>query len=135
MPTFLIKPLIAICAIVGVFGFGYYKGHASAESDYNKAAVIKAAENAELLSKAISETESKTRLLYEAKIRRITKPLPDKCVLSSEFQVRHNYATGLPESATTHTVTAQAVIETVEENYFNCRQNTIWLEECQRICK
>ena len=135
MPTFLIKPLIILCSIVGLFGFGYYKGHASAESDYNKAAIIQASKNAELLSQAISETESKTRLLYEAKIRHINKPLPDKCVLSTEFQVRHNYATGMPESATSHTVTAQAVIEAVEDNYFNCRQNMIWLEECQSICK
>ena len=135
MPTFLVKPLIILCSIVGLFGFGYYKGHASAESDYNKAAIIQASKNAELLSQAISETESKTRLLYEAKIRHINKPLPDKCVLSTEFQVRHNYATGMPESATAHAVTAQAVIETVEDNYFNCRQNMIWLEECQSICK
>ena len=135
MPIFLIKPLIILCSIVGLFGFGYYKGYASAESDYNKAAIIQASKNAELLSQAISETESKTRLLYEAKIRHINKPLPDKCMLSTEFQVRHNYATGMPESATASTVTAKQVADTIIENYSNCRQNAIWLEECNRICR
>jgi len=137
MPTFLIKPLIILCSIAGLFGYGYYKGHASAESNYNKAAIIQASKNAELLSQAISETESKTRLLYESKIRSLKNAsrLPDTCILSSNFRMLHDSATGMPESATASTVTAKQVADTIIENYSNCRQNAIWLEECNRICR
>ena len=137
MNSDLIKYAIIIVLFSGYTGAIFYGGMEYSENQTSQGMVIQAQQNAIKLQDAITESTNKTRALYEKRIKAITdtKPLPDKCVLSPEFQMRHDNAVGMPKSATAHSVSAQAVAKTVEENYFNCRQNIIWLEECQSICK
>ena len=137
VPVFLIKPLI-IAAIIGcVSSIAYYNGYTNAQQKYKKDALEQAAQSAKTLAGAIKYTEDKTRELYEDKIRHITnsKPLPDKCLLSSEFRVQFNATTGLPEVTTARAVTPAEVIAATRENNFACRQNAIWLEECNAVCR
>lgn len=134
MPSFLIKPLLIIAVFVGYTLCVYHYGYSRCQDKNEKIALEQAAENAEKVAKVIKETEEETRKLYERKIKRLQqKPLPDTCVLSPDFRRMHDTAAGLPESSEAGPVTAQVVADTVADNYESCRQNIVWLEECQRI--
>jgi len=137
IPAFLIRPLIYVCVLGLWGGMCFYKGCTYSESAYIKSGILEAKNNAKLLSEAIKESEDKTRKLYEDEITKLKnrKPLPDKCVLSPDFRRLHDSATGMPKSTTAHSVTIEDAARTIEDNYFACRQNSIWLEECNRICK
>jgi len=137
IPAFLIKPLIYASILTALCGISFYKGVSYSENKYEAAQVIQAKRNAKLVQSAITETENKTSALYEDTIKRLKKrkPLPDTCVLSADFRMRHDEAVGMPESPSAQTVAVATVADTVESNYDRCRQNIIWLEECQRVCK
>jgi hypothetical protein len=128
----IIAGFAIICFLVGT---SFYSGCQYTEDKYKQAQIKQASLNAEKLQDAITKAETQTRLLYEDKIRHLNKPLPDKCMLSPEFRMQFDFTTGLPEVATTQTVTTQEVIDATRDNNFNCRQNIIWLNECNEICK
>lgn len=137
MPPFLIKPLIYAIIIASIAGFSFYKGCAYTESKYNQSNLIQAKKNAEALASAISATESKTRSIYESRIRNIKKisTLPDTCMLSPGFRQLYDTSIGMPESATAQPVAVKTLADTILENHAACLQNAAWLEECNQICK
>ncbi len=137
IPAFLIRPLTYIGIFIFGISVGFYKGCSYSESVYIESGIEQAEKNAKILSKTTKDTESKTRKLYEDEIKRLKnrKHLPDKCILSAEFRRMHDNASGVSESATAQTVTVEVVASTIESNYFACKQNAIWLDECNRICK
>jgi len=137
IPQILIKPIIYVFAFISFGSVCFYKGCTYSESKYIESGIKQSEKNAQIVSKAVKDTEEKTRLLYENQIKQLKKraPLPDTCILSADFRRMHDNATGVPESTATQTVTVDAVANTVETNYLNCRQNQIWLEECNDICR
>ena len=137
IPPFLAKPLIYAVIISGLCGISFYKGCAYTEAKYTQANAIQAKKNAKDLASAVAETETKTRLIYERKIRNIKKisTLPDTCLLSPGFRQLYDSSVGMPESASTQPVTVEALADTIIENHSACLQNAAWLEECNRICK
>jgi hypothetical protein len=137
IPPFLIKPIIYLAIIATIASVSFYKGFSYAESTYNEANVIQAKENAKALAKAIAETETKTRAIYERQIRNLKKvsSLTDTCLLSPGFRQLYDASIGMPESATAQPVAVKALADTIIENHSACLQNAAWLEECNRICK
>lgn len=126
---------LSVCSVA--FMTGFYYGFSYSETKYEAAAKIQAQENAEKLRDAIAQSETKTRVMYERKIKVLKdiRKLSDTCILSADFRMLHDSATGLPEVSTTQPVTVKQVASTVIANYANCQQNSIWLEECNAICK
>lgn len=137
IPGFLIKPLIYLSLVASYTAIVWWHGYDYSLGLSEEAALIQANKNAEAVSTAVKETEDATRRIYEEEIRRLKnrKPLPDNCVLSPDFRRLHDAAAGLPESPKAGSVAAQAVADTIEHNYLACRQNIIWLKECQKICQ
>lgn len=134
----IIKQALIFIGMSAIFlCVGFYYGFNYCDTKYKAAATIQSAKNAEKLRDAISEAETRTRILYERKIKVIKdiNRLPDTCLLSANFRMLHDSATGLPEVATAQAVTVKQVADTVINNYANCQQNSIWLEECNAICK
>jgi hypothetical protein len=136
MPPFLIKPLLFLLVFTAAGGYGYYKGAQNTRETYEAAAAIQARENAEKLAAIILETETKTRALQnELRKAKAGNTLPDRATtLSTDFCRMYNADAGLPESPCPAPVTVEAIADTTRDNFAACRQNAIWLEECQSIC-
>lgn len=137
LPQILIKPLLAIVAIVGIFGFGYYKGATNTEATFKAAEAIQAKANADKLAEILSQTDAKTRALTdELRKAKAASTLPDRRVeLSVDFCRMYNAGAGMPGAPCPHPVTVETVAGTTVDNFAACRQNAIWLEECQAICR
>ena len=136
LPTFLIKPLVILVALASLCGYCYYKGVSNTERTFEAAAAIQAKENAEKLAEILLQSDAKTRALeHELRKAKQGNTLPDKSLLlSADFCRMYNTDAGLPESPCPKAVTVAAVADTNRENFAACRQNAIWLEECQAVC-
>ena len=136
LPQFLIKPLLFIVAISAVAALGYYKGVEHTEDKYKAAIAAQAQENAEKLAAILLQSDAKTRALTN-EIRKLKKgnELPDyRVLLSADFCRMYNDSAGMPQGACPPPVPLAAVADTTAANFAACRQNAIWLEECQAAC-
>jgi hypothetical protein len=117
-------------------GGAYFKGVNDTTEKYLNEQKDQALKNADQVAQIIKETEDKTRKLYEDKIKNQKRlaSLPDTCQLSADFRRLHDEAAGVQGVPSAQAVAAGTVAATIEKNYSYCRQNAIWLEECNRIC-
>jgi hypothetical protein len=135
--AFLASPLITWLAVAGLvaasYGAAYWKGRqdgwdrrdevaASKEREAERLAARLAQVRQKITEKVVTVYRTKVDVIEREKevIREIF--VPDTCDLSSEWVRRHDLSAGLPDTTPRAYAAAQA-IETVGDNYLECRIN------------